>query len=482
MSDTNEQNRWNELKHARARGNADNVWAGIEQELEGNRKRRPAFWLWYSAAATILLLIATSGVVYLMQSPAEESPSIAQTETEQVSPKSDTEKNKDEQTDPVESARVPEVNEEEDKPEEQRLTKSATSSQNTASPRPVQETQLLANSQTDRAEQQAQQEMDQAEPVDASVLPVVPDVEELADRSTDQTRLAEMDQPLTGSEDNGISDTAEVTLPAPPPTSTSSDLVDIASMEVPAVEAAPSSVVTTQKKERFGKSRPDLSWFAGAHFAPELAQINLQERLIEYDQAALDQPETRQSYTAGMQVGFSFHKRLDILAGVNFASWEGESEGTTQVLLPYTEEELEAFSNQNPGISINSLPERFTTNQLTSTFTLRSFEFPVVFRYKIWNRRMQYYVSSGLSTLLLVDYQRAINDERVVTVGEAQEETRLTQFNWLVSAGAEYQFARQLAIVVEPNLRMGIGTGANSVLEDPGLQLGLRTGVSYYFR
>lgn len=230
------------------------------------------------------------------------------------------------------------------------------------------------------------------------------------------------------------------------------------------------------KKKREKKKRKQR-WKMGGQFSPDYALASSAappgSPSIFSNAADLNASLKREAtptypsfaFTTGLNVGYEVSDRVDIQSGVLYSSRLGNSQAV--------------YSYQRSGASFA------TTESVEANYNFTFLEVPLRVKYDVVQKdRFNYYVSSGVSGNLFLDYKANLDSEisnQTLDLGENASTLQPSQLNVLVSTGVEYKLAKDLSINFEPTLRLNAVTSDYSFAKNAPGSLSLNTGVNYRF-
>lgn len=223
-------------------------------------------------------------------------------------------------------------------------------------------------------------------------------------------------------------------------------------------------------------------WFAGGNFSPDVSNIELKNEELRHSTGNISQPEFKSAFSTGVDIGYQIASKWSMRSGVNYANWVGDSESELN-------RKTFTFDNDynNSGEKIVSISEGIAVDSIQTDFRMQMIQLPISFRYKVIDRKIKGFVSSGVQSNWFVDYkqQRNGNSKHIYNMYQSnQDETQPTnniQMQMLFSVGFEYPFATVFSFHLEPEYRLGIYQSKSSVLKQPASSMGLRTGISIKF-
>ncbi|HBE41119.1 MAG TPA: hypothetical protein DDW27_07935 [Bacteroidales bacterium] len=236
-----------------------------------------------------------------------------------------------------------------------------------------------------------------------------------------------------------------------------------------------------------------------------LGNDEITSQLISYEQPVF-------SYAGGVAFAYRVNKRISVQSGLYYSSFGQELSGITAFggFTPYDyakgDRNFEVLTSTGTFYTNNTdifLIDTRSDNRITTRYTRDYFdpakanlqyidnslrqnfsylEFPVIFRYKLIDRTIDFNVVGGLSSNFLVNNSvyAAIDGGRY-QVGKTEGMNFLT-FSSSVGMGMEYNFSGNLSLNLEPTLRYYL----NPFNQTPGLRIhpysfGIFSGISYRF-
>jgi hypothetical protein len=103
-------------------------------------------------------------------------------------------------------------------------------------------------------------------------------------------------------------------------------------------------------------------------------------------------------------------------------------------------------------------------------------------RYNFGKRRLNYFMSSGVSATLGSNYASNYSSGNFDDGNYSSSNFGPSAINLLVGVGIKYRAVEGLYISLAPGYRYGIPVGSKSGLSSPASSFGLFTGLSYYFK
>lgn len=218
----------------------------------------------------------------------------------------------------------------------------------------------------------------------------------------------------------------------------------------------------------------DSRWAFGGAFGPDVSfasQTPVEPSLVgrAASKAALpDDPATApkklsdpvMTYAAGARVNYNINKRFGLQSGLTYASRSTNVEAAVQEL---------------------GEAEKYSTNHQVSYL-----EVPLSLRYNVISgKRMSYYVASGLSANLFLNYNTELETEQgTIAARRTSDEGEVflpSQANLLISTGVQYRLFDKLSLNLEPAFRYGFATNNYAFSQSDPMSFGLTSGVSYHF-
>lgn len=246
-------------------------------------------------------------------------------------------------------------------------------------------------------------------------------------------------------------------------------------------------------------------WFAGGMLSPEVANSSLVNNFsavytnsnsdnvafVVNDYNTLGTTVSR-AYSAAMQVGYKISDRLEFQTGVNYSDWSGELlaaynveqqvSSTKTTIMPVPSRTGDGYTTvlvEEDVISTN-----YSKDTLSTNFNLQSIEVPFLFRYGFGKNKLQYFISSGLSTNLTSRLVARSSSEQYNEVSQRTNQStgfEPTSLNVLFGAGIDYEIISNFRIRIEPLFRQGVLVKEESFLDGSYNTFGLNTGIAYQF-
>lgn len=189
----------------------------------------------------------------------------------------------------------------------------------------------------------------------------------------------------------------------------------------------------------------------------------------------------------GMKLG----KHLELETGVYFSKLKGSILSTYNVEQQLTTVDVVQFpvpSRNGAGFSMVTSTEESTVSNynldtLSTVYSVKTIEIPLLLRFVGESGRLTYFVSSGVSTL--VHSQATVNSRSYIYNDIDYSETYTTNqspdLNLMVGAGLGYQLGKSFQVRIEPQFRRGVFTSKYSIQNTNRQSFGLSTGMLYQF-
>jgi hypothetical protein len=194
------------------------------------------------------------------------------------------------------------------------------------------------------------------------------------------------------------------------------------------------------------------------------------------------------SFTASVNLGINVAKNLELLSGVNFTQLDGKQTAyyDSEVRQYQTILTSEVATSADGTQSISTKEEKvmysnYYEDTLQANYRISSFEIPLVLKYNFGKRRLNYFVSSGISASIGSSYSSVYKSTEIGTGDMNENKSGVNAINFLMGAGIQYKASKNIRLQLAPGFKYGYGINSNSVFQTPVTSLGLFTGLSYYF-
>ncbi|UTW66109.1 hypothetical protein KFE94_15860 [bacterium SCSIO 12643] len=204
-------------------------------------------------------------------------------------------------------------------------------------------------------------------------------------------------------------------------------------------------------------------------------------------QQGVGQSISNQAFTAMLNVGVTLGSQFELLSGVNFTQMDGSHDTyyDSQVEKTQTIFTSTADGNNNGNKSVETVQEQVTyTNYFSDTlranYRISSFEIPLVLRYNFGKQKVNYFLSSGISTNIGNYYSASYQSGEIGTGNINEVGYGVQAVNLLLGIGIQYKASQNISIQLSPGYKYGIPV-AHRIYQTPVSSLGLFTGLNYYF-
>ena len=248
----------------------------------------------------------------------------------------------------------------------------------------------------------------------------------------------------------------------------------------------------------------DSQFYLGMAIMPQLSQ-NQHNTFFKnaYSQSGLEgtnyianqsdilQSSISNSLAFQAMVGMKLSKHFELESGVYFSKMRGSILSTYNVEQQLTTIDVVQFpvpARNGAGFSMVTSSEESTVSNynldtLSTVYTVRAVEIPLLLRFVGESGKLKYFVSSGVSTL--VHSQATVNSRSFtyndIDYSETYTTNQSPDLNLMVGAGIGYQLGKSFQIRIEPQFRRGIFTSKYSIQNANRQTFGLSTGMLYQF-
>jgi len=241
-------------------------------------------------------------------------------------------------------------------------------------------------------------------------------------------------------------------------------------------------------------AEPAEQWALGGHYGPAFTSLQFGgggseasstgQGVIGLDVA--DNARGAQSravsqdfaYSTGMQLGHNVSKRMVIYSGFNYYDIRGNFQDFALEGSQYSyTAPAPGTGTGTPTTSYQGLSELAASTSEEQNFKYRYFEFPVMVSYNLLNRRLRYFVSSGVSTHLFARYIQ----ENEISGRSSVSSALPSQLNLLLGTGLEYRFVKRSSFSILPLYRYGLITTGEALTGGAFNSFGVNAGINFHF-
>jgi len=211
------------------------------------------------------------------------------------------------------------------------------------------------------------------------------------------------------------------------------------------------------------------------------------ENLVAQQQG-VGQSISNQAFSAMLNVGVTLGSQFELLSGVNFTQMDGSHDTYYDSQVEKTQTILTSRNeSDNNGVkSFQTVQEQVTyTNYFSDTlranYRISSFEIPLVLRYNFGKQKVNYFLSSGISTNIGNHYSASYQSGEIGAGNLNEVGYGVQAVNLLLGVGIQYKASQNISIQLSPGYKYGIPVAHNKLYQTPVSSLGLFTGLNYYF-
>ena len=196
---------------------------------------------------------------------------------------------------------------------------------------------------------------------------------------------------------------------------------------------------------------------------------------------------SNQAFSAMLNFGLTLGSNFELLSGVNFTQMDGAHDAYYDSQVQKTQTILTSRANvENNGVkSYQTVQEQVTytnyfTDTLRSNYRISSFEIPLVLKYNFGKQKVNYFISSGVSTNIGNYYSANYQSTEIGSGNINEAGYGINKVNILLGLGIQYRATQNISIQLSPGYKYGIPV-SKSVYQSSVSSLGLFTGLNYYF-
>ncbi|MEM9024909.1 MAG: hypothetical protein AAGB22_14275, partial [Bacteroidota bacterium] len=188
--------------------------------------------------------------------------------------------------------------------------------------------------------------------------------------------------------------------------------------QLPGAELAAAPMIVPLPVETFAKSDPPTwhdrgnRWLLAGHYGPAVASAQLASGTgtPEFSELANANAlpteansDVNGAYSTGMQFGYRVGDRLEIYSGFSYTSLDGTVTSFVSdqgALLTLANEAANSGTLNEPDGFLGLVEVNTLQDSASSNYQFQYMELPIALRYHLVNRRLKYYVASGVSAQL----------------------------------------------------------------------------------
>jgi hypothetical protein len=247
------------------------------------------------------------------------------------------------------------------------------------------------------------------------------------------------------------------------------------------------------------KLHKPVSWLAQGSIGPQYSQgsigqpsgqtyaeVSNIDNLVA-EQQGVGSNTSNQAFSAMLNFGLTFGSNFELLSGVSFTQMDGSHAAYYDSQVEKTQTILTSRTNiEDGGVkSYQTIEEQVTyTNYFSDTlkanYRISSFEIPLVLKYNFGKQKINYFISSGVSTNIGSHYSANYESGEIGNGNINEVGYGINAVNILLGLGIQYKATKNISIQLSPGYKYGIPV-SKSVYQSPVSSLGLFTGLNYYF-
>lgn len=245
-------------------------------------------------------------------------------------------------------------------------------------------------------------------------------------------------------------------------------------------------------------------WKLGGEFAPLYSYRHIKSDYL--DQQLLNRMNSAENgllaYAGGINISFSVNGRIAIQSGIHYSRYGQQKEhvsvvqyetdgyltsGTDYINILNSTGIIVPSSGAQPDnvLSISTSNESTSNDDETNLTAIQYFDFlelPLIFEYKLINRKFDFRISGGMITNLMVGNKVYLKENKSLTLMGKTEDVRQVNYVGMLGIGFEYPLFSSLTFNLEPQFRYYL----NSIDKTPQINVhpyafGIFTGLSYVF-
>ncbi len=241
-------------------------------------------------------------------------------------------------------------------------------------------------------------------------------------------------------------------------------------------------------------------WYAGGSIGPQFAnavvsepsassysKVTQIENLTSSNQG-VSQNLNGNGFGAILNIGVEIGSGFEILTGVNFSQLSGnhttyyDSEvQKNQVIFTSVNTSSSEGSRVMETVESTVSYTNYFSDTLESRYRVSSFEIPLIIKFRFGKQKLNYFVSSGISSVLGTSYNANFESIQIGNGNLNEIKYGLNTFNFILGAGVQYQASSSISVNISPTFKYGIPISENSLFQSNSSILGFLTGINYTF-
>ncbi len=247
-------------------------------------------------------------------------------------------------------------------------------------------------------------------------------------------------------------------------------------------------------------------WKVGGEFAPLYSYRYIKSDYL--DQQLLNKMNSAENgllaYAGGINISFSVNERIAIQTGIHYSRYGQQKEHVTAHQYETDGHHPDLFETDyisilnSTGIivpssgvkpdnilSISTPSETLSDDAETDLTAIQYFDFlelPLIFKYKFINRKLDFKISGGMITNLMVGNKVYLKENKDLTLMGKTEDVRQVNYIGMLGIGFEYPLLSYLTFNLEPQFRYYLNPiDKTQQINVHPYAFGLYTGLSYIF-
>lgn len=195
-----------------------------------------------------------------------------------------------------------------------------------------------------------------------------------------------------------------------------------------------------------------------------------------------------QGYSAILNLGIQVSNNFEVHTGINYSQLNGSHTSfyDSEVLKYQTIFTTISTASDNGTRSMEVIESdvpytNYFSDTLTSNYRISSIEIPLVVKYNFGKRKLSYFLSSGISSVLGSSYNANYQSKEIGEGIISETNYGFNTLNLLVGLGVQYQVTPHIVFKFSPGYKYGIPVSQTSAFQSKTSTIGVFTGLNYYF-
>ncbi len=194
------------------------------------------------------------------------------------------------------------------------------------------------------------------------------------------------------------------------------------------------------------------------------------------------------SYTTGIKIGCKVSKRWGIYSGLTFSAMSYSINQKTLYAQQADNGEVNYLVTSSAGVvrlpasSLTQIGDSINTNG-NIIQSLQFISIPLLFQYRISNKRMDYYAFAGANANFFLLGKTEATFENSVSESSTQiDGMRKNYFTGVVGLGAQYHISPRVSVMLEPTFKKAITSiNKSTPVSSYPFSFGITAGLSFHF-